>query len=207
MSKKFHYSTLWNWNGNLLAAVDIKTTGDKAGFHDLVEIAILPLTSDIKIEKKYLPFAPILQPKRPQNYINDLRYKKRVWVANAQVVGLDAYLGGDLLEEWFKKLDLPQNKKIIPLSYDWPAKRAFMIDWLGQRNFEGIFDYRYRDILSTTLFCNDRAEFVSTQIPYPKVDIGYLCSQSKVERTVANDAVADCVVIAEVYRLAIKGSL
>lgn len=208
MSKKFQYSTLWNWNGHLLCAVDLKTTGNIPGFDDVLEVGILPLDSEIRFAKGLLPFAPILQPKRPENYFHTLSFEKRVRISECKLNGLEAYTAADLLDEWFKNLGLAERKTIIPLSYNWPQKRAFMVDWLGEKNFAGIFDYRYRDILGTTAFLNDRSEFqLEQQIPYPKLDLSYLCSQSKIERAAKNDALADCVAIAEVYRLAIKGSL
>jgi DNA polymerase III epsilon subunit-like protein len=35
-------------NGNLLASIDLETTGLQAGYHEPIQIAVAPLNSDIR---------------------------------------------------------------------------------------------------------------------------------------------------------------
>ena len=42
-------------NGNILCAVDVETTGLEVGFHEIWQIAVLPLDSNIKPNKDILP--------------------------------------------------------------------------------------------------------------------------------------------------------
>jgi hypothetical protein len=208
MSKKFDYSTLWNWNGHLLCAIDIFTNGPDMKLHDLIEISILPLDSEIKpIGSGMIPFSPILRPKRSDKYLDSLQPNLRTKTAEAMVIGIDPYDAADLLDKWFEDLGLASNKRIIPLAYNWPAIRPYIVDWITQKNFDAIFDYRYRDILTATLFCNDRADMKVEQIPYPKVDLQYLASQSKIERRSQWDTIADCAIIAEIYRRCLMGAI
>lgn len=189
-------------NGNLLCAVDVETTGVTPGHHDLVQICVLPLNSELKPFKDILPFYMDMQPKRPENIdpnamsINKLKYSEILLKA------IDPYKAADLFEEWFERIRLPFNKRISPLAQNWPFDRGFIIDWLGQKTFEYIFDGRFRDTMSAALFCNDRSCFANQPAPYPKVNIAYLASQLKIEHQSLrlHDALQDCIVTAEIYR-------
>lgn len=208
MSRKFWYSTLWNWNGHLLCAVDTETSGDIPGYHDILEVAVVPLNSDIQINKEFTPFACTIQPKRVENYLDKATRMNRLRIAEAKVNGIDPWRAADLFDEWFQKLRLAENKRILPLACFWPHDRAFLIDWLGIANFNHTFDVRYRDVQTAALFMNDRSEFeLEQQIPHPKTNLQYLCSQYKIERKRPHTALEDAVITAEVYRLMIKESL
>ena len=113
----------------------------------------------------------------------------------------------DLFDSWFQKLELAENKKIIPLAHFWPHDRAFLLDWLGQSAFNLYFDWRYRDLLTACVVMNDRADLAVEQIPYPKLDLGYICSQLRVERLSPHEALSDAVATAEAYRLLLKHSI
>ena len=50
------YSALPHLNGNLLASVDVETTGRRAGWHEIVQIGIRPLNADIRPLEGVTPF-------------------------------------------------------------------------------------------------------------------------------------------------------
>jgi DNA polymerase III epsilon subunit-like protein len=187
-------------NGNLLCAVDTETTGTVPGKHDLIQVCILPLDSELKPLKDINPFYILLKPKRPENADPDAMRVHKIPMSDLVNQGIDPYEAEILFEEWFNKLGLPHNKKISPLAQNWPFDRGFILDWLGVPAFEQFFDRYYRDTMVAALFCNDLADFKVEQTPYPKVNLKYLASQLKVEHDRAHDALGDCVVTAEVYR-------
>jgi DNA polymerase III epsilon subunit-like protein len=61
-------------NGNLLCAVDVETTGIIPGFHDLIQVAALPLNADLEPLKTVPPFYMNLKPEYPERA--DYRAKK-----------------------------------------------------------------------------------------------------------------------------------
>ncbi len=112
-------NSLINLNGNLLCAVDVETTGRLAGYHEIIQIGIQPLSSDIKPMKDVSPFYMNIAPKYPERVeraatrvhgldIDDL-------VANAP----DSWRAADLFDEWFQRLDLPFKKNLVPLAQNW----------------------------------------------------------------------------------------
>lgn len=193
-------------NGHQLCAVDTETTGLKPFHHDLIQVCILPLDEALRPRRDVLPFYTEMAPRRPENTdfnamrINKLEYCKLIQRA------LDADRIADLFDEWYKKLKLPYNKKIVPLAHNWIHDYAFIWDWLGWENMHGMFDYHYRDTMHAALFQNDLADHHIEQTPYPKVDLRYLCSILKVENKQKHDALADCLATTDCYRRILKGA-
>ena len=195
---------LLSLNSNILCVVDMVTTGPKAGYDNLLEICVYPLNSDLKQYKKILPFTMILSPKRPENI--DLERLDKYMLNRHRLYemvqkGTDAYVAADRFDSWFEKIRLREGKKLSILSYDWPNKKSFLEDWLGELTYQRYFDYRYRDLLPVSLFCNDCAEFKVEQIPYPKQNLAHLMSQTHTEHEKRmNDPLLNCVAIAECYK-------
>lgn len=194
-------------NGNILCVVDVESTGDRPGYHDLIQVCVLPLDSELRPGKKMIPFYTLVKPRRPENCHPDVMDQQRSRICEATIKGLDPDVACDLFDEWYNKLGLRDNKRISPLAQNWPFDRAFMIDWLGHESFARYFDGRYRDTMSAALFENDRADFKAEPYPYAKVNLQYLASTLKVTVDKAHDALADCVTTAEVYRLIVMKGL
>lgn len=186
-------------NGNLLCAIDVETTGFIAGHHDLIQVAVLPLDSEIKPLKSVLPFFMELQPKYG-NIDKEAAAVNKLNVAELILRSLDAYKVADLFVEWVGKIGLPVGRKLVPLAHNWQFDKGFVQDWLGPETFNSIFHYHYRDSMIAALYLNDRADFHVEKIPLSKVSLAWCCSQLGVHNEKAHDALSDCVATAEVYR-------
>jgi len=194
------YSSLPHLNGNLMAAVDVETTGRRANWHEIVQIAVVPLDSDIRPLEGVTPFYMTVQPLHPE----------RVEEAARNVHGLDlTHLAlyaphpdkvADMFVEWFEKLNLPLDKKLVPLAQNWAFESSFLQAWLGVALKEKLFMGLARDSMSLALSINDRAVFRGESAPFNKVNLGYLCSHFGIVNNNAHDAFADCIAEAEVYR-------
>ena len=203
MSRRFTRETLpgmRHLNGNLLCAIDCETTGFIPGCHDIWQIAILPLDSNIKPLKGIMPFYMDLQIKRPENIDPAAIKLAKVDFAKRQQRALDPWTVADQFDEWFEKLGLPLYKKICPLAQNWVFDRAFVIEWIGMETFDQLFSPHYRDTMTAALFCNDCADFKNERIPIPKVSLSYLGSVFNVKNLKPHDALQDAIVTAEVYR-------
>jgi DNA polymerase III epsilon subunit-like protein len=187
-------------NGNLLAVVDVETTGLRPGYHDLIQIAVLPLDSTIKPLKTAMPFYLEMLPKRPENMDPEVTKVHRINLAELMQRAICPWKASELFESWFEKLGLPIGKRLSPIAHNWPFDRSFILDWLGEKAFSDFFDARFRDTMSAALFMNDRADLHSEKVPYPKVKLQYLCSQLGVSTDRAHDALQDCISTAEVYK-------
>lgn len=198
---------LTHLNGDILCVIDTETSGNIPGFHDLLQICILPLDYKLDPWHDYPPFYMEIQPKRPENYglktvWNDevAKKKNKQLMAHAQVNGMEPYQAADLFDEWFQKLGLAVRKKISPLAHNWPFDRAFVIDWLGNEGFDQTFDPRYRDSMAVATYMNDRADFRTEPYPFNQVNLRWLARVCGIDHPHAHDALADCLVTAEIYK-------
>jgi DNA polymerase III epsilon subunit-like protein len=195
---------LTHLNNHLLCAIDCETTGTQAGHHDLIQICVLPLDSDIRPVKDVRPFYMDIQPKRPENIDPEVMRKSRSKICHSSIHGVEAWAAYDLFEEWKKEITqagiLPLDKRIVPLAHNWPFDRDFIIDWMGWMSFDHHFDGRFRDTMVAASFANDRSDFHCEHLPYPKVELKYLTSLLHVDHENAHDALQDCLATAELYR-------
>lgn len=188
-------------NGNVLAAVDVETTGLQARFHDPIQVCVLPL--DANLEPYCVPFYMFIQPKRPHNRqpgaFNTTKIKQ------SDIDGaLDSERTAGLFDEWFLKLNLPLNKSLIPLAHNWIFDYGFMEDWLGYEAMNHYFFGHYRDTMAAALFSNDFAEFRSERHPHPRLGLGSLCEVLGVENPNPHDALGDSIATARCYREMIR---
>jgi hypothetical protein len=213
-------------NGNLLAAVTVKTTG-VVPFHDeLVSIAVVILDTNLNFDKRFTPFSMSLVPLKPENISsepNDITAAPDfINIDNEDVVadknklekiikeGINSFKAAELFEGWFETLPLKERKKISPLAFNWKFCAPFIMDWLsGPLNMDYIFDSKYRDIATTALFLNDYYEFHQKSPPYPKINRQYLASQTKLVdyKTSHQDSLADCVATVQIYKSMLRESI
>jgi DNA polymerase III epsilon subunit-like protein len=118
--------------------------------------------------------------------------------------GTEPYRAADLFDEWFKKLGLGYEKRLVPLAHNWPFDRGFIIDWLGKETVDQYIDSRARDTMVIANFCNDLADFRSEGFPYAKTDLSYMCTTLKIEHPKAHDALQDALATSKLYKELLK---
>ncbi len=192
-------------NLNKLCAIDLLTTGPNPTIHDMTEITIYPMNSKFQLARSIMPFNGLVQPQKYWRWMSNEEIKE--YKINRKINEAGWYSGinrthlRELFEEWFeKKLAPVENKKIIPLAYNWPEKRAFLVEWLGINTFNHYFHYQHRDILSIALFCNDFTDTHSQPYRMAKVDFQYICSSLRVEYD-RFDTILRTKAIAEIYEI------
>jgi DNA polymerase III epsilon subunit-like protein len=189
----------WN-NHHLLCAVDCETSGLEAGFHDVTQVCVLPVGADFKPLQEIPPFYMDLAPKRPENFDQATASITRQQLADCVNRGVDPYKAADYFDEWFKKLNLGYEKRIMVLGHNWPFDRGFLIDWLGPKSVEFYFDGRFRDTMCAAHLINDRNGYAGDSITHPKLGLGALANYYGIPHDNAHDALGDCLTTVAVYR-------
>lgn len=201
-----------HWNGHLICAIDTETTGLQAGYHEMIQIAIMPLNAEYLPDPEIQPFVCMVKPDHPARWedgaarVNGLR-------GVAEKHGLDANVAYQMFVEWYYALGLPETnsppyfKQIIPLAKNWAFDRGFVNAWMGLDDDrkpamdQFIRSREARDLQPLIYFMNDLAYIHDEKIyPFPKQSLTYACSRLSIPHPNAHDALGDCEATARCYR-------
>lgn len=192
-------SGLVTLNNNILAVMDCETTGLVAGYHDLVQVAVLPLNADLDPLEGVNPFYMNVQPEHPERAAPAALKKNGLKLEVLQYAP-SKFEVADYFEEWFAALNLPLGKRLVYLCQNSPFDVAFFKQWLGSEGFDRYFCRRGRDTMYAATYLNDRAAYQAQSVPFPNVSLEALAGKLGIPYEGAHDALADCIITAKVYR-------
>lgn len=193
-------------DGNVLAAVDVETSGKQPGYHEVVQIGIQVLDGQLNPHTDF---------KRPVFYL-DIKpnFPERCDDMATQIHGLDTKyllnhatesdLAADLLLEWYEELELPFGKTLIPLAHAWASDSAWLKAWIGVEATGVIFHSHARDTLAFACLLNDKAAYRGEEAPFKYLSLKYICEVLGIKHEKSHDALADAVMTAEAYKLMLQ---
>lgn len=197
--------SMQHWNGHLLCAIDTETSGLDPFWHEILQICILPLDSNIEPLQDHLPFYINLIPEHPERVSQEALNKNGLDMAELTLKGIDKVKAIDLFEDWIKQLKLPTTKygtpkQLMPLGHNYSFDRAFIISWLGNDLYNQYFNYHHHDTMIAAHYLNDRAAFHAEKVPFSKTNLQWLCTTLNIKSERAHTALSDCVSTAQVYK-------
>lgn len=202
MVAKFEMAHL---NKNLLAAINIKTTGLSFEEHEIYELAIIPINASFERdqERKWLDLK--IRPDR----INKVDWKGAEKIQNAHRVkdaietGLERETAQEILRHWFEGQNLG-SKLIAPVAHHFSFISRFMRMWLGDLLYESYFnDFELRDTMVIAKHMNDMSDYrAEPEFPYAKTNLVYLANLLKINHNYGKQrtALADAATVVDVYR-------
>lgn len=193
--------------GNMFVAVDVETTGLDPSWHEVVQLAAVPLNADLEPLDDVLPFNMFIQPLFEERLAPELQGKKLY--KHAIEHGYPAETVVQLFEEWHSKLPLSYNSYgkrhlLVPIGHNYTFDRSFLIRLLGSTNYESLFHFHFRDTMVSASYINDIFAMQGKLAPYSKLSLTQLCQRLEIEQHSAHDALNDCYTTAKVYRKMIK---
>ena len=199
--------TMEHLNGCLFVAIDTETTGLEEGFHEICQIALLPLNAQLLPLDDILPLKMTIRPDYPERCEPDALKVNRLKLPDLMIHGIDSEKAKDVLTDWIDRLPLGHTnygnrKRIIPIGHNYQFDARFMRAWLGDDMYDDLFDVRYRDTLIAAQYLNDYAASRCESVPFPKTTLGYMCSLLKIpyDTHVAHDSLVDCDLTVKIYR-------
>jgi len=202
MSKKFNIYKGWeHLIGNIMTAVDIETTGKVAGYHEIVQIAIVPLDEDYNPLPHVLPFYTNIKPKHPDRMGREAQDVHGLDITELQQTAPSQEKAADMFFDWYDNLNIPLYHHIVPLAHNWPFEFSFIQQWLGYETMNNMFHGMARDSIRLALSINDWCHLHGEKMPFKHVSLSYLCDFFKIERIgTAHDALSDALACATLYR-------
>lgn len=187
-------------NGNLLAAVDVETTGRMPGYHEIIQIGIQPLDSDCVPISDISPFYFHIKPERPDRAESKATAAHKLDIDWLCIHAPDKWQVADWLDDWWTNLGLPHKKTLVPLAQNWQYDCGFLKAWLGLETFNQFFYWEARDTMRVATFLNDKAYLKGRPIPFPYPGLESLCNKLGVVNENQHDALADARAEAAVYK-------
>lgn len=191
-------------NRNLICAVDIETTGLIPGTHEIVQLALIPLAPDLTPSTYFKALELRIKPDPNNRRTIDPDYKglNRRLIVDASLHGMERWPATDYFRKWFEGLRLPPGRLIVPLGCNYEAfDLPFLVEFFGGiESYREFFRSDVRDVQRAATMLNDMADWRSVRVPFPKVNLAYLCSCLDIENEQKHDAVYDARASAEVYR-------
>lgn len=190
-------------NNNLLCAIDIETTGRDPAFHEIIQIAIIPLDNWLEPSKDLPVFDQKIRPNHMHRVEQDALAISRIELQDICNVGLDKEKVFDLFTYWFQRLNLGLHKKIVPLGYNVAAFDVpFIQQWFGPLSYSEYFHGFCRDAMVVANYLNDVSDFHAEQTPFSELKLRAVAKAVDIEvidgRT--HDALYDAYLAAQVYK-------
>jgi len=187
-------------NGNMLVAVDVETTGRLSGYHEIIQIAVVPLSSELTPLPNVQPFYMNIAPSFPHRAEKNAQSIHGLDLETLQAECPDSWKAADLFDEWFTRLSLPFSRQLVPLAHNWAFERGFLAHWLGLESLGQFFHPHPRDSMLLAISINDAAAFHGLPIPFNYVGLGAMCKKFGIEIGQAHDALADALAEAKLYK-------
>lgn len=191
------------FKGHVMCCIDTETTGLVPNYNEISQVCILPLNNSFNPHPRIEPFQVLIQPDYPERIESAALKKQNRTLDDLMSNGVDSYTAGEMFIEWFEKLQLLPNKRLMPLAQNWPFDRPFLQEWLGPENFNERVDGRYRDLMTVAVFVHDSLNYGGVErIKFENLRLNTIAKVLGVEfdYTLAHDAYYDCVKTAECYK-------
>jgi DNA polymerase III epsilon subunit-like protein len=191
-------------NGHLLVGSDCETTGLDPNVDSCWQVAAVPLTYNLTPDKTRPIFDILICPENIDE-LDQAELKTALRIGHITIdelkeKGLEPHVASDLFDDWFGKLNLPPDKRLIPVGCNWKFDEQFISNWLGFDHYQAHFDGRERDCQTLAIAINDMAEMIGEPIPFSRVSLPVLCKKLSVDPGLSHNALDDSFSSADCYR-------
>jgi DNA polymerase III epsilon subunit-like protein len=186
--------------GHIFCAVDVETTGRVPGYNEIIQLAIVPLNEELDVNRDLPSFNGLMCPDYPERWSSKAEGVHGISREMLETHGLSQDQMFDKFDEYFNRLELPENKRITPLAHNWAFEKVFLQHWMGFDTFDEYFQSTARDTFLLANSINDMCAWQGKDQYFGRTNLTDMCKKLGVTLTNAHDALADCEATIEVYR-------
>lgn len=185
--------------GHRICAIDFETTGLIGGWHDPVEIAVVPLDVRLRPMAGVTPFVSFMRPERPERADPGAMQVHRIPM-DTLLVAPEAAEVAEQLASWIETLGLKSGGQVIPLAHNWAFEWSFLVPWLGIETCGQWFHRRARDSMTLAAALSDAKQLAGLVPSFAGVSLADLTRHFGLTNLTPHRALGDAIVEAEVYR-------
>lgn len=200
--------------------IDTETGGLVPGFHEVIEITIMPLDEKYYPDTNIAEFHTLVRPEYPERVTID------ALIANKRVDRHAPDKDAAFAEAMEKIMQYPERKETIKAFGEWYMSNyagkklswlchngffdmSMMEHWFlpthaNGNSFARFFNYQGRDTQRIAMFRMDYAKANGLPTPYPGVSLQKLCEAYGIDHSEAHTSRGDCLSTAAVYRKMLK---
>jgi DNA polymerase-3 subunit epsilon len=190
------YPSLITLNDNLLAAMDVETTGRDPCRNEVIQIAIV--LADCNLEPVD-SFYTNIRPEYPDRMHPEAVATHGI-TCEELLSAPEKYQVADDLWDFFQKQSLAPGKRFIPLCHNSQFDIPFVQQMLGYEMWAEIFGYPTRDTQATVVSRMDSAAFNNVKSPFPYARLSECCKVYGIKLDDAHDALADTLATLRLYK-------
>lgn len=190
-------------NNNLMVSLDLETTGLRPGYHEIIQIACIPLDNWLEPSQHHKLFEMKIKPDYPDRVDQEALEVSKDHLQSCMDTGIDSTKASELFEYWFNSLKLGEGKKIVPLGSNITQfDMRFLESWLGPKSVQTYFTGPPRDVMIAACFLNDVSDFNAEQTPFNKLKLKYIAHRLDIEVVdgATHDALYDALLAAKCYK-------
>lgn len=193
------YNSFLHLHGNLLAAVDVETTGNDPSQHEIIQIAVIPLDSNFEQVADH--FYSNIRPEYPHRAQPISTEVHRLDLDELEIHAPSKWEVLEMFENWYERLDLPMGKNLVPIAHNWSGMEScFLREFFGIDAFGHFFHYHPRCTMMFANFINDITMVRDNNRVFNSVSLAWLCRYFQVQNDNPHDALSDAKAEGQLYK-------
>lgn len=182
-------------------SVAIKTTSNNLETGSILELVIVPLTSEFLPDSDILPFSVTIHHSVIDPYlaISSFYFPSHISASNvelnrAAVIGITSHMASELLTNWYSKYI---KTKISILTYSTSHITGYLIRWLGLVTYYELFSLHSRDLVSAFMASGDT--FSISEYNNQNLTFMTMCRATGINTDHYTDCMSIAVATARIY--------
>lgn len=192
------YDSMPHLLGGVMAAIDFETTGLNPDWHEVVQIAIVPLDYKFDPLPGIRPFYRKIRPEHPERFEPEAMKTNRLAMDELKTAS-EKHEIIESLQRWWDALGLPLGRTIVPLAHNASFELMYLRKLLGDSHYHKLFHFHHRCSMQTAIQINDKCFRRGLKKRFDSVGLEYLAAEFKIHNPCAHDALNDALVGAQLY--------
>ena len=182
---------------NKIVAVDTETTGLTPAYHEVIDLAIVPLTFSFDLDKSIPPLVLQIRPTFPDRAEADALAVNKYTIEQLMERPLTRAQAIDQIFDW--RTTHYGRRKLEPVAQNWAFDRDFIQQLIAPHNIRTLFGRVVRDTQRCAQLFNDRAVYKGQKEPFEYARLTSITAAFEIQHE-AHTAYGDAVAAAMAYQ-------